>query len=36
MLHAGHWLPSLLATLIPLLLVTGLLVVLSRGSRRRP
>ncbi len=35
LLHAGHWLPTLLATLVPLVLVAGLLVVLSRGTRRR-
>ena len=35
LLHSGHWLPSVLAVLIPLLLVTGLLVLLSRPGRRR-
>ena len=33
-LHSGHWLPSVLAVLVPLLLVTGLLLALSRRSRR--
>jgi lipopolysaccharide export LptBFGC system permease protein LptF len=35
LLHGGHWLPSVLATVVPLLVVTALLVLLSRGSRRR-